>query len=68
MTVFCQTFSMSRLSETLSSRVILTPHCIPYVGLLRLSIFDAVEKSVKYSIRAKKFATIVIKHLVAKLL
>ena len=60
MTVFCQTFSMSRLSETLSSRVILDPTLH--------SFFDAVEKSVKYSIRAKKFATIVIKHLVAKLL
>ena len=33
----------------------LTPHCVPCVGLLRFSIFDAVEKSVKYSIRTIHF-------------
>ena len=56
MTDSCQTFSMSRLYETLSSRVILDPTLRSLrslsMGLLRFSIFDAVEKSVNNSIRA----------------
>ncbi len=56
MTDFCQTVSMSRPFGTLSSKVIPDPTLrnltVSCMGLLRFSIFDAVEKSVKYSIRA----------------
>ena len=56
MTDFCKTVSMSRPFWTLSSRVIPDPTLrnltVSCMGLLRFSIFDAVEKSVKYSIRA----------------
>ena len=56
MTDFYQPFSLSRLSETLDRRVFHGPTLrnltVPCMGLLRFSIFDAVEKSVKYSIRA----------------
>ena len=70
MTDFCQIVSMSRLFETLEWRVFrgptlrnLTdkgvapirsrPH-VPCMGLLRFSLFEAVEKSVRYIIRALK--------------
>ena len=56
MTDFCQTVSMSRPFGTLSSKVIPDPTLrnltVSCMGLLRFIIFDAVEKSVKYSIRA----------------
>ena len=53
---FCQTVSMSRPFGTLSSRVIPDPTLrnlsVSCVGLLKFSSFEAVEKSVRYSIRA----------------
>ena len=56
MTDFCQSFSLSRLSETLDGRVFHDPTLrnltVPCMGLLRFSIFDAVEKSVQYQTRA----------------
>ena len=59
MTDFCQTFSMWRVFDTLDSRAILDPTLRSLrslsIGLLRFSIFDAVEKSVKYCIRAYVF-------------
>lgn len=57
MTEFCQTVSMSRSFGTLSSRVIpdstLRNLSVSCMGLLKFSLFEAVEKSVRYSIRAK---------------
>ena len=56
MTDFCKTVSLSRPSGTPSSKAIPDPTLrnltVSCMGLLRFSIFDAVEKSVKYSIRA----------------
>lgn len=56
MTDFCKTVSLSRPFWTLSSKAIPDPTLrnltVSCMGLLRFSIFDAVEKSVKYSIRA----------------
>ncbi len=53
---FCQTVSMSRPIGTLSSRVIPDPTLrnlsVSCIGLLKFSSFEAVEKSVRYSIRA----------------
>ncbi len=50
---------MSRPFGTLSSKVIPDPTLrnltVSCMGLLRFSIFDAFEKSVKYSIRAISF-------------
>ncbi len=55
MTDFCKTVSMSRPSGTPSSKAIPDPTLrnltVSCMGLLRFSIFDAVEKTVKYSIR-----------------
>ena len=55
MTDSCKTVSMSRPFWTLSSRVIPDPTLrnltVSCMGLLRFRIFDAVEKTVKYSIR-----------------
>ena len=57
MTVFCQIVSMSRLFETLEKKVFHYPTLrnltVPCIGLLKFSIFDAVEKSVNNSIKAK---------------
>jgi hypothetical protein len=57
MTDFCQIVSMSRLFETLEKRVFQYPTLrsptVPCMGLLRFSLFGAVEKSVRYIIRAK---------------
>ncbi len=57
MTDFCQIVSMSRHFETLSSRVISDPTLrnlsVSCMGLLRFNLFEAVEKSVRYIIRAK---------------
>ena len=59
MTDFCQTVSMSRPFGTLSSRVIPDPTLrnlsVSCMGLLKFSLFEAVEKSVRYSIRALVF-------------
>ena len=59
MTDFLLHSQMSRPFGTLSSRVIPDPTLrnltVSCMGLLRFSIFDAVEKSVKYSIRAYYF-------------
>ena len=59
MTDFCQTVSMSRPFGTLSSRVIPDPKLrnlsVSCMGLLKFSLFEAVEKSVRYSIRANTF-------------
>jgi hypothetical protein len=56
MTDFCQIVSMSRLFETLEKRVFQYPTLrnltVPCMGLLRFSLFEAVEKSVRYIIRA----------------
>lgn len=56
MTDYCKTVSLSRPSGTPSSKAIPDPTLrnltVSCMGLLRFSIFDAVEKSVKYSIRA----------------
>ena len=61
MTDFSQRSQMSRPFRTLSSMVIPAPTLrnltVSCMGLLRFSIFDAVEKSVKYSIRAIFFET-----------
>ena len=58
MTDFCQIVSMSRLFETLEWRVFRCPTLrnltVPCMGLLKFSLFEAVEKSVKYIIRAIK--------------
>ena len=55
MTDFCKTVSLSRPSGTPSSKAIPDPTLrnltVSCMGLLRFSIFDAVEKTVKYSIR-----------------
>ena len=55
MTDFCQTVSMLRPFETLSSRVIPDPTLrnlsVSCMGLLRFSLFEAVEKSVQYLTR-----------------
>ena len=57
MTNIYQPFSLSRPFGTLSNRVIFDPILrnltVSCMGLLIFSIFDAVEKSVNYSIRAK---------------
>ena len=57
MTEFCQTVSMSRPFGTLSSKVIPDPTLrnlsVSCMGLLKFSLFEAVEISVRYSIRAK---------------
>ena len=57
MTDFCQTVSMSRPFGTLSSKVIPDPTLrnlsVSCMGLLKFSLFEAVEISVRYSIRAK---------------
>ena len=57
MTDFCQIVSMSRLFETLERRVFQYPTLrnltVPCMGLLRFSLFEAVEKSVRYIIRAE---------------
>lgn len=53
MTDFCKSYSLSRPFGTLSCRVFVAPHCVPCVGLLRFSLSEAVENSVKYSIQAK---------------
>ena len=59
MTDFCQIVPMSRLFETLEKRVFQYPTLrnltVPCMGLLRFSLFEAVEKSVRYIIRAKKY-------------
>ena len=59
MTDFCQIVSMSRLFETLERRVFQYPTLrnltVPCMGLLRFSLFEAVEKSVRYIIRALNF-------------
>ena len=56
MTDFCQIVSMWRISDTLDRRDFIDPTLRSLrslsMGLLRFSIFDAVEKSVIYSIRA----------------
>ena len=60
MTDFCQIVSMSRLFETLERRVFQYPTLrnltVPCMGLLRFSLFEAVEKSVRYIIRAIQFS------------
>ena len=57
MTDFCQIVSMSSLFETLEWRVFRCPTLlnltVPCMGLLRFSLFEAVEKSVRYIIRAE---------------
>ena len=57
MTEFCQTVLMSRPFGTLSSKVIPDPTLrnlsVSCMGLLKFSLFEAVEISVRYSIRAK---------------
>ena len=57
MTEFYQIVSMSRPFRTLNSRVFQCPTLrnltVPCMGLLKFSLFEAVEKSVRYSIRAK---------------
>ena len=59
MTDFCQAVSMSRPFGTLSSRVIPDPTLrnlsVSCMGLLKFSLYEAVEKSVRYIIRAKGF-------------
>ena len=59
MTDFCQTVSRSRPFGTLSSRIIPDPTLrnlsVSCMGLLKFSLFEAVEKSVRYSIRALFF-------------
>ena len=54
MTNIYQPFSLSRPFRTLSGRAISDPILrnltVSCMGLLRFSIFDAVEKSVNYSI------------------
>ena len=56
MTEFYQIVSMSRPFRTLSSRVIPDPTLrnlsVSCMGLLKFSLFEAVKKSVRYSIRA----------------
>ena len=58
MTDFCQVVSMSRLFETLGKRVFQYPTLqnltVPCMGLLRFSLSEAVEKSVRYGFRAIK--------------
>ena len=60
MTDFCQTVSMSRPFGTLSSKVIPDPTLrnltVPCMGLLRFSLSEAVEKSVRYMIRANFYS------------
>ena len=55
MTDFCKTVLLSRPSGTPNSKAIPDPTLrnltVSCMGLLRFSIFDAVEKTVKYSIR-----------------
>ena len=67
MTEFYQIVSMSRLFETQGRRVFQYPTLrnltVPCMGLLRFSLFEAVEKSVRYSIRAKFNSMIFLKHL-----
>ena len=57
MTEFCQTVSMSRPFGRLSSKVIPDPTLrnlsVSCMGLLKFSLFEAVEISVRYSIKAK---------------
>ena len=59
MTDFCQIVFMSRLFETLERRVFQYPTLrnlsVSCMGLLKFSLFEAVEKSVRYSIRALIF-------------
>ena len=59
MTDFCQIVFMSRLFETLDRRVFQYPTLrnlsVSCMGLLKFSLFEAVEKSVRYSIRALIF-------------
>ncbi len=56
MTDFCQIVPMSRLFETLERRVFQYPTLrnltVSCMGLLRFSLIEAVEKSVRYIIRA----------------
>ena len=60
MTDFCQPLSMSRLFETLERRVFQYPTLrnltVPCMGLLRFSLSEAVEKSVRYMIRANFYS------------
>ena len=55
---FCKIVFMSRLFETLSSRVIPDPTLrnlsVSCMGLLKFSLSEAVEKSVRYGFRAIK--------------
>ena len=54
MTDYCKTASLSRSSGTLERRAFQDPTLrnltVPCMGLLRFSLFEAVEKSVRYSI------------------